>query len=556
MTGNISSLVSLKHQFEYEFKKKLYWQQARIEEHAKCLTEIAFAEIFAYFSSMNASRFEAEFEQARNDRMSIGSMVSNWFTQASLDLSAQFIDVEALKKAKMLEFQAKKEEVEDKINLLKSSLLNKESSLISIEEQLKLLDEQTENIDDISKLEEIENNVNSIQETIEKDQKEIKIAVTNTKQALLRTASLAGKTALGSATKVLKPLNAIEATIDERMKIREEKILKTKAILGDSQLQKLPPDENSIQSEPLPARQNAEEAVRENTQNASDVQPENEEHNAETVMTKAEYDQRVAQLKETINASIENLNKMTEEQNQLLETFEEAYNDIEEFFESIGDIAEKDIEIDTAEVTASQAVNLSSPVEALRVEFEKITHEISRIQRDFTESKSDRKKKIEETEKQIIDEADTIVYKAEKNVLDVDESTKEKLCSDDIARKFQNKVVFVNCEIKSVEKLLESCRAMADSADKIVVDKHLTDVYSRLSSELGEDKVVLDRRDMDRRQQTDRRADTAHSSPGNRKAKSDRRESNDRRQLQSASFMAFDKLNEAVGDDMPEWFYR
>ncbi|MEW5820116.1 MAG: hypothetical protein AB1782_07975 [Cyanobacteriota bacterium] len=81
-------------------------------------------------------------------------------------------------------------------------------------------------------------------------------------------------------------------------------------------------------------------------------------------------------------------------------------------------------------------------------------------------------------------------------------------------KKVKTEVFFITCEMNSVDKVLEKCKEIASNTKKIVVDKKLSDIYDKLSTELGKDKVVLDRRDTsnDRRANEDRRTQNTQSS--------------------------------------------
>lgn len=288
------------------------------------------------------------------------------------------------------------------------------------------------------------------------------------------------------------------------------------------------------------------------------------------IANQQEQQQTTEQKKEIITATTNNLKEVAQQQKEVINVQKEALAALEESAKKlIDDVAIGDVDVnqeDASEAGKKKAISIESLKELMDAAIEML----SDLMEDLFAAVQGKDKQSKITDESIQEDVVAMLSASTEQHTNISSLKKINSITEDEIKKVKTEVFFISGEMQSVDKILKNSKALAEKADKIVVDRQLADVFGQISAEFGEDKVVLDRREGDRREKADRRLlnnnsqgnifnstidqlnelnkiDTSEDSGDiDRREKSDRRNSSDRRQISQISFLNINELDEAL----------
>lgn len=317
-------------------------------------------------------------------------------------------------------------------------------------------------------------------------------------------------------------------------------------------------------------KENIEKAETEKTQ-----QQTNDPEQGINNQTGVEKENSTEKKKEMITETTNNLKEVALKQKEVIDVQKEALTALEESAKKlIDDVALGDVEEEEAtESGKKKAVSVS----VLKNLIEEAVEMLSELMDDLFAAVQGKKKQSKVTDDSVMLDMSKFSNASSEEHTDISSLKKMTSQTEDELKKVKTEVFYISGEMKSVDKILKNAKELGSKADKIVVDRQLENVFDKLSSELGNDKVVLDRRQGDRRQQADRRLPVnsgqhngfsstldqlkqlddvelaKNLSDSERREKSDRRDSSDRRQAQQVSFMNMDELDQIINYKNQNW---
>lgn len=167
MTINLGSIINLKYELEYKFKKQVYEQRNQAEEKAKVLTSLAFAELSSFFDKMHQFTLESELSGIDSDRSSVKSFVSTQFSMAAIKCSEIMSEIQAKNQAKINEYFSKKDEIEGKISALKNKITQRETTLSSLESKISNIETSVDSAD-TTRIDQLDSEIKAVQNDLEK----------------------------------------------------------------------------------------------------------------------------------------------------------------------------------------------------------------------------------------------------------------------------------------------------------------------------------------------------------------------------------------------------
>jgi hypothetical protein len=686
--------MALKQEYEYKFKAKIAEQRDKIDQKIKSETTSVFAELSAFFDSLQKYTLEADITEHEANKTFYSGFIGKQYAMIAIQFSQLLDKVQASQQAKISEIMGKKSEIESKISDLKQKITDREHKLTELEGKISSIESQASSNPNISAIQMAE--IKTIQGELEKthsetidsivEQKNVsddlkQVAVSVVKEKAEKLAETA-KDAKNEETTSKKEVVDDEAKqlVFEFMKESEETIKKSSesANIDENKLN----EEKEVKTEEQKAAENKvpeqlelpfADPVEDKTVNnpdglpATEEKPENQKavKDAEETSKTMEETKKVLDINDTemeqaaanppaatppANPAPANVDPADKNENLKKEAKEakETVTKVKEVTDGISENVDKKIEEMQTSVTESHTLLSESKEATDKSESSKATNpldtqqevikttgtlkSVCEKQKETLESQKETVTALEESAKKLIDEMvigtessntqqteqaekkpilslDTLAEllreaqellekvmedlqkafqrgEATQNISDdgimqasldkkVSDSQNDMfkklkmqtLNSEEQLKKVNNEVFFISGKLNSVDGILEDVKKVASETNKIIVDKNLPDVYKTLSSVIGEDKVILDRRgDSDDRRARDRRDEGKYSQElrdnnektiqdkeaavktstttdtGDRRDTSDRRASDDRRQSSPALISDMEKL--------------